>query len=73
MRKDGMKIFDVITVGLLIAATITMLATFLRAYFDGMSVLVTINDHGEATTELVLLIVTIVCGIVTLVRMIRRV
>jgi len=67
------EIFDIVTVGLLLAAAIVMLATFLVAFFNGMCVLVTINEYGEANAELVLLTVTVLCGIVTLVRMFRRI
>ena len=72
-RKNRvMEIFDIFTVCLLLASTTTFLYTFLLAYFNGMTVQVTINEHGEAIPELALLIITIPCGVVTLVRMFRR-
>jgi len=73
MKNRAMQIFDIVTVGLLLAAALVMLYIFLIAYFNGMRVLVTINDIGEADAEFVLLTLSVPCGVVTLVRMFRRI
>lgn len=39
------------------ACTIVMSLMFMQAYLNGMSVMVAINDYGEANIELALLIV----------------
>ena len=72
MRNRVMQIFDIATVVLLLAAAATFLTTFLIAYFNGMQVVVTINDCGEANAELVMISLSVLCGFVTLFRMLRR-
>ena len=71
-KNRVMQIFDIVTVGLLLAAASSFLYTFLLAYFNGMSVAIYINLIGEADAELVLITITVPCGVVTLVRMFRR-
>ena len=73
MKNCGMKIFDIFTVSVLLGTAIVLLVTFLTAFCSDMTVLIGINEYGEAIPELVLLIVIVVCGIVTWVRMFRRV
>jgi len=64
--------FEVLSVAGLFGASLFLFIEFLVAYFNGYQVSLTINDYGEAHFELVMLIIVILCGLITLIRMLRR-
>jgi len=68
-----MKIFESISVMLLLAATVVYYIQFMIAYVNGGKVLMDINSIGEATFELVLLNIILICGIITLIRVTKRI
>lgn len=47
----------------LFATTTVMIYTFFIAYFNGYSVIVTINDYNEANAEFILILLLIPCMI----------
>jgi len=67
-----MRVFNIFTVGLLLAAALIMAATFVMAYLNGGQVIVDVNQYGEAKAELCLIGVSLICGVVTLVNLLRR-
>ena len=66
------KIFEIVSTGLLLSVFITFLATFIVAFINGGRITIDINLIGEAHYELVMLSVIFVCGIITIVRQLRR-
>ena len=69
----GWKIFEIISVGLLLALSLNLLIIFFPAYFSGLPVLVNINAFSEAHIEAVLFPIWFVMGVVTIVRMVKSI
>ena len=72
-KVEEMKIFESISIMLLLAVSIFFFAVFLVAYINGGKVIMDINSIGEATLELVTPSAILICGIITLIRVTRRI
>ena len=68
-----MKIFESISIMLLLVISIVFSANFLTAYMNGGKVIMDINSIGEAPYELVIITVALVCGVITLWRVTKRI
>ncbi len=69
----GWAFFEVLSVGVMVGLSAVLLVVFLAAYFDpGKEVLLAIDAFHEANVEIVVLPLWFACGVVTLVRMVRR-
>jgi hypothetical protein len=69
----GWAFFEVCSVGVMVGLSAVLLVVFLAAYLNpGKEVLLMIDAYHEANVELVVLPLWFACGVVTLVRMVRR-
>lgn len=66
--KDPKKVFSLIGITALIMNSIVLYITFLYAYFNNGSIVVYINNVGEASIELIFIPITIVLGLYALKR-----
>lgn len=66
------KVFEVLSVGLLLGLSFVLLAIFFIAYLTGQPVMVEIDRFSEHHVEAILLLVCFGVGLVTLVRMVIR-
>ncbi len=69
----GWAFFEVCSVGVMVGLSAVLLLVFVAAYLDpGKEVLLMIDAYNEANVEAVVLPIWFACGVVTLVRMVRR-
>ena len=68
-----MKAFDCFAVGLNVGLVGLLAWTFFVAFFNGNEVLININTYNERWPEAVALPIVLAMGMVTLVRMLRRI
>ncbi len=68
-----MKIFDFLASGFNLGLAVGFVVIFFFAFFNGAGVLITINDFGEQWIEAVLFPIWIVMGIITLIRLGRKI
>jgi len=67
-----MKIFDAISIAMLLGLSVILSITFFQAYSAGGMIEVHINEYGEAPYEAAIIILTLIMGSITLGRVIRR-
>ena len=68
-----MKIFESISVTLLLAVNVVFYAVFIVTFLNDGLVTIDINSIGEAPYELVILAVILIIGTITLIRVTKRI
>lgn len=68
-----MKIFDILAVAFLLSLSLTLAITFFQAFFNGGQIMVQINTVGEQWFEAILIPIVIVMGMVTFIRLAKKV
>jgi len=67
-----MKVFDALSVSLLLSTAVLVMITTYVAFFNGWEILIRVNTIGEGIFEAVLAPLVVIVGVVTLVRTIKR-
>ena len=67
------KIFESVSVMLLLVVSIIFSINFLIAFMNGSKVIIDINSIGEAPYELAIIVVILAFGLITLIRITKRI